>query len=356
VDLEAECRAASTKWRTLLAVYEADSPTPAKVTVAVERGRRLAIRVENLCAMVVDESGYALSMSGAEGVRRTRVPLGELIASTQALRDGRPIPGRGVPAALPLDRVFANISLRADRDGKVSRAIAIGCGVRPVEVFQWLGHLHPRDGVTIRALDRTAVAAGPDGRVAIDRDTGALLDWTLEPHGGRPARIRAVVLEADQPLPDSCFAVAGDPLPGPLARAIARDYALVLFQDALVTPSEKRRERALGLARAFYRFAWTDADLDGLAALGAEKRRTEAERIRTQYPGTPEAEILLAAQSAAKAPIREAAAAELREDAAVWVAMAAPRSEHEIPALQREFATVVEEEVCAPALERSKSR
>jgi len=352
-DLEAECLASAGKWKTIRIEYDVEGASPARVTFAMERGGRVLLRAEPGPTIVLDggwNSFRTLDESGK--VVLARVPVGSLLASATAVLEGKPIPPRGEPPPVPPDRAIADIALSLSPKGQAERHLTIAFSLSDRPAFGWLDRLRPSEGVTIRAVDRSAVASGPAGRVVIDRDTGALLDWTLEPPAGRPSRIRATSLEVDKPLDPEIFVLAGSPAPPVMCRQILLTHT-INFCLQLASGGSDRTPRVLAMARAYYRHGWTAAEIDRLAGLGAARRNEVARRLKEANPDIAQSEIDAAASQAAVTPIADALEAEVRDEVQLFARLARPKDPG---GFQEAFFRILDEEITRPAFEAARNK
>ncbi|MBI2920335.1 MAG: hypothetical protein HYY18_04545 [Planctomycetes bacterium] len=306
-DLEAECRAASLRWKTLRVVYKAEGGNPTTVTLAAEQGGRIVLRADPGPAIALDGAWCSFRVPGPGGKSLAdRAPIGYLHAAARAVAAGSELPPRGESPALPPYRVTADLSLSLDPAGHAERHMSLQFNFEESPSFGWLAAVRVAEGVTVRGDEKIAVAQGPAGRIAVDRATGALLDWVLEPPDGRAARLHAESLEVDQPLDPALFRLDGDPAPRSLSRRNLLSWTLSLLNRSRPGSTEEETKRFELFVRAYYRAAWTDAELDVLAEAGAAKRREAARRLKEEHPEATAEDIAAASGRAALAPIEEA--------------------------------------------------
>lgn len=359
VDLEAECLAASGKWKTLRAKYSAEGATNVSLTLAVDRSGRAALHIEPGMGRVMDGGLLSARLQARDGTYRVAtVRIGYLLAAALAIRDGKPLPESSANPPVPAQHLVVDLELGIDERGKAQRNASLAVALPEMPSFGWLLLLRPREGFTVRAADRTAVVSGPCGRVAIDRDTGSLVEWILEPPGGRAARLRRESFAADEPLDPALFTLAGEPAAEVDARSLSRESVIPLTLE--LTNSEKdwkrRLGRSLGMARAYYRAAWSAAEIDRLASLGAARRHEIARELQARNPDLPQADIDAAASRTALPTIGEAISAEISYDAQVFVQLAQPVDGEGEREFQSGFMEVVNDEILQPALDAGKGK
>ncbi|KAF0240911.1 MAG: hypothetical protein FD180_4710 [Planctomycetota bacterium] len=359
VDLEAECRAAADKWKTLQAKYSAEGATNVVVTLAFDRSGRAALHVEPGIALVLDGATLHFRAPDAEGnFLVAAVPIGHVFAAAIAIADGKPLPARGENPPVPAGHVGANLALGLDDRGRSQRHAQLAVSLRESSPFGWLSLLHPQEGYTVRAVDRTAVVSGPCGRVAIDRDTGSLVDWQLEPPGGRLARLRRESFAIDEPLDPALFKLAGKPMEPHEVRGLVLDYTMQLSQEVLGKEKEwkLRLDRTIAFVTAYYRAAWTDAEIGRLAELGAKRRREIAKEYRANHPDWAQADIDAAVSNSGLPTIAEAVREEMSYNVQVFVHLARPASQEMEDEFTARFTRVVTEELAERALAAGKDR
>ncbi|MEK7466464.1 MAG: hypothetical protein AAB074_03525 [Planctomycetota bacterium] len=359
VDLEAECRAAAGKWKTFQAKYGAEGATNVVVTLAYDRAGRAALHVEPGIALVLD--GGTLSVRAPDGEGNflvASVPIGHVYAAATAIAAGKPQPARGENPPVPPGYIGTDVALRLDEQGRAERHILLTVSLKETAPFGWLSLLRPQEGMTVRAVDRTAVISGLCGRVTIDRDTGSLIDWQLEPPGGRLARLKRESFAIDEALDPALFKLAGKPMAPVQVRGIVLDYAMQLSLEVLGKDKDwkRRLERALGSVRAYYRAAWTDAEIEVLAALGAKRRNEIARELRAKNPGLSQEDIDAAAERSGLPSIGEAIGEEISYNIQVFTHLARPMSEEADEEFKMGFERVVNEEVALRALEAGKGK
>lgn len=359
VDLEAECRAASTRWSTLQARYDAEGSTSVRVTIAYERGGRAALHLDPGESMVLDGGLLRARVQTRTGewIVAT-VPMGHFFAAVAAIRQGKPLPAAGACPPIPSGHVVTDISLSVDERGRAQRNAVLAVALGEVPAFGWLELLRPREGFTVRADGRTAVISGPCGRVAIDRDTGSLVEWILDPPGGRPARFRRESIAVDAPLEPALFRLEGKPASEQDSRAVARDYMVPLALELVGKERDwnLRLARTLDLARAWYRSAWGEAEIRRLGDLGAARRREIAAELRKNNPDLPQADIDAASARTALPTIGDAVGPETSYDARFFAGLAQPTDRESEAEFREGLEQVIIQELLERALEAGKDR
>ncbi|MCE9584007.1 MAG: hypothetical protein K8T20_16100 [Planctomycetes bacterium] len=359
VDLEAECRAAAGRWKTLQAVYKAEGGSSATLTLAVDREGRAALRVDPGVALVLDGASlWARIPKQTGGYEVARVPIGRIFASAQAISQGKPLPGRDENPRVPAGHLVADLALSADEQGRSERHAQLAVSLAETATFGWLELLHPREGFTIRADGRTAVISGPLGRIAIDRDSGALSEWILEAAGGRPGRLKAESLSMDKPLDEALFRIEGDPAPELQVRALVREYTFNLAAEVVGRDKDeaRRMNRAIGFVRSYYRAAWSDAEIQRLGKLGAARRKEVEKELRASNPDLPAADIEAASANTALPTIGEEIRKEIEYDIKVFGQIAGPSDEAAAQEYQAAFVDVVQEELAQRALDAGSGK
>lgn len=356
-DLEAECRAASLRWKTLRVVYKAEGINPATVTLAAEQGGRIVLRADPGPAIALDGAWCTFRVAGPDGrPLADRAPIGYLHAAAVAIAAGQELPPRGEAPDLPPRRTTADLALSLDPAGHAERHMSLQFNLQESPVFGWLGALGVAEGVTVRADDKVALSQGPAGRIAIDRATGVLIEWVLEPPDGRAARIRAESVEVDQPLDPALFRLDGDPAPRSLSRKNLLLWTVSLHRRAGAANAEEEFRRFGLFLRAYYRAAWTDDDIDKLAEAGAAKRRDTARRLKEEHPEATAEDIATASSRTALEPIGEALDQPFRDDVEALFRLVRAES----PEVKRQIALLankaMSEEVAVPAFERSAKK
>lgn len=356
-DLEQECTRASQGWKTLVAEFRAEGASTVAVTLAVERGRRFALRMEPGMTVVV-ENGWLSHRTVDDSGRPVlvRVPIGALMAAARAVGEGRDYVPAADPPPLPEDCITCDLRLTLEEDGTVSRNLRFGFSLEPIPPFGWLQMLRAREGVTIRAAEGAAMASGAFGTLSIDRRNGVLLDWTLQGKSGAGARLVATRVVPDAPVDPALFLNDGPaPTPAQRRRTIL-GYFLPFAIEVSRREPDRRHDRMLGIARAYYRIAWADADLEFLADLGAAKQARAADDLRRMSPDISEAELRSASLSAALIPIRQAIEKEATQDIQLLRIALQPRSEDELRRFLEAYTGILETVLVQPAWEKLRAR
>lgn len=359
VDLEAECLAASKKWKTLRAKYSAEGATNVTLTLAFDRAGRAALHIEPGLRLVLDGGTLTARIQEKEGkFRVAAVPIGHLYAAAVAIRDGRPLPEIGSNPAVPDGHLVTDLALGIDERGRAARNAVLTVSLSDTPAFGWLSLLHPREGFTVRAQERTAVVSGPCGRVAIDRDTGTLVEWFIEPPGGRSARLKRESFAADEALDPALFVLDGEPASAVDTRSVVRDYMIPLALELIGREKDwkKRAGKTLAFARAYYRSAWTAAEIDRLAVLGAARRHEIARELQARNPDLPAADIEAAAARTALPTIGKAVTGEISYDEQVFGSLAQPADKEMENEFRAGFLAVVSEELMQRALDAGKDK
>jgi hypothetical protein len=349
VNLEAECRAAADKWKTFRAEYRGDDAASPTITVALGREGNAAVRFSDGNAFVL-QSGWLRIV--AEGGRVTRIPVGEIVHAMRALERREPMPARGAGLDVPAGCYSVEFRLGVAADGRRERSISLGFSPSSGPVFGWLQFLAPADGTTIRAADRTAVVTGTMGRLEIDRDSGGLRDWVVEGSGG--SRITATALEVDRPLDPALFRLDGEPADPEAARQLTVHMVLRVGRE--IGPRRMDEDFPRDLARACFRFAWREEDLEALAATGARRRAEASREMRASHPDISDQDLEAVSGAACRNAIEEAL-----EPGASMVAYQLQsafrfQDKEAVRMLLEEVRKTASEEVFQPAVERALAR
>lgn len=162
----------------------------------------------------------------------------------------------------------------------------------------------------------------------------------------------------DEVLDPALFVLEGEPASAVDTRSVVRDFMIPLAMELLGREKEWKRRlgRTLSFARAYYRSAWTAAEIDRLAVLGAARRHEIARELQAKNPDLPQADIDAAAARTALPTIGKSIAGEMAYDEQVFGSLAQPADKDMENEFRAGFLQVVGEELMQRALDAGKDK